>query len=305
MGAEMAIRELTQTLDGDSTDAKVVAVLALPDDATAATAALKAALEGADPMLEVVLLDALYRLNRDPHVEERLIAILDSPAAQGDGGEELYMMARIALNRVLADDGDAVSGESSAVVAEAVLGVEPGGLVKLAVIVHGTWARDGAWWRSQGDFHTYLKAKCGVDHLYDGDEPFIWSGRNRDQARSDAADAFGRWVIRHDPEELEVYAHSHGANVAMLSTHLGLEIDKLVMMSPPVRKDYFAQWDRVGEAFNIQSKFDPVVGIARGGRWFELGGRVRELELDVRGHSVSHDPDVWEQFKVPEFVGLR
>jgi len=305
MSAEVAIRNLNQALGGESNDAKVVAVLALPDDATAATAALEAALGDADPLLEVALLDALYRLNRDPQVEQRLIAILDSPAARGDGGEELYMMARIALNRVLDDGGDVISGEASALAGAAVLGIDETGLVKLAVIVHGTWARDGSWWRSQGDFHTYLKTNCGVDYLYDGDEPFEWSGRNRDQARTDAAEAFGRWVARHDPEKLDVYAHSHGANVAMLATHLGLEIDKLVMMSPPVRKDYFAQWDRVGEAFNIQSKFDPVVGIARGGRWFQLGEQVRELELDVRGHSVSHDPEVWEQNKVPEFVGLR
>jgi hypothetical protein len=82
-------------------------------------------------------------------------------------------------------------------------------------------------------------------------------------------------------------------------------INRLVMMSPPVRSDYYASWDKVEKAYNIQASFDPVVGIARGGRWFHLDGIVKELELKESGHSASHDPQAWEQNQVPAFVGLR
>jgi alpha-beta hydrolase superfamily lysophospholipase len=107
-----------------------------------------------------------------------------------------------------------------------------------------------------------------------------------------------------DPKYLEVYAHSHGANVVMLSTHEGLPVHKLVMLSPPVRNDYFADWNLVEEAYNIQAAFDPVVGIARGGQWFNLPGKVKEKKLNARSHSASHDPRTWEDNGVPAFVGL-
>ncbi len=302
MSTEENVKALKAALTGDSTDLSLEAVLALPDDGTEATAALEEALGDASPHLKVAILDALYRLHQDPQVKARLEAILDSPEAAGDAGEELYMMARIALNRIEGDSQDPLESEGLELV---VLGIPSSlGLDKLGVIVHGTWAKKGTWWRTGGDFHTYLLETCGLDHLYSEDEPFIWSGRNRGSARHNAATAFGEWVSKLNPSYLEVYAHSHGANVAMLSTQQGLHIQKLVMLSPPVRKDYFADWGLVGEAFNIQAAFDPVVGIARGGQRFDLPHIVKEKKLDARSHSASHDPQAWEDNDVPAFLGL-
>ncbi len=302
MAYEDEINTLKAALAGGSIEAGIEAVLALPDGAVAATASLENALGGPDLRLDVALLDALFRLNADPQVKQQLIAILDRPEAAGDDGEELYMMARIALNRVENDDEDVLSSEDAPI---AVLGV-PVAAGRLAVIVHGTWARDGKWWRPGGDFHKYLLTDLGLDYLYNDDEPFVWSGRNRHGDRFKASEALATWVMQFNPEALEVYAHSHGANVAMLATHQGLEIEKLVMMSPPVRKDYFARWEHVGAAFNIQASFDPVVAVARGGQSFaKLGANnVLEKTLPSRSHSASHDPGVWEANGLPAFVGL-
>ncbi|MCH9651558.1 MAG: hypothetical protein K0U98_25250 [Deltaproteobacteria bacterium] len=311
MTTEEAVKTFKKALAGDSADAKIAAALALPEEASGATAALEEALDTADPRLEIAILDALFRINEDPQVKARLEVILHAHEAEGDDSEELYMMARIALNRVEGDDQDFLEAEGFELVvlgAPTILGPD-----RLAVIVHGTWAKNGTWWRRQADdlaedkkpnFHQYLKTICGLDHLYSGDEPFIWSGRNRGSARHNAAIAFGEWVSNHNPDHLEVYGHSHGANVAMLSTQQGLPIQKLVMLSPPVRKDYFANWDRVGEAYNVQAAFDPVVGIARGGQRFNLPGTVQEMKLDARSHSASHDPKTWEDNGVPAFLGL-
>lgn len=293
---------LRKDLSDPAVDIQLQAVLSLPDDAVGATQILEEALDGSPLELRVALLDALFRLHGDSDIAQELIAIMDSPPARGDEGEELYMMARIALNRIENDDQDVLSGETDGLDLMAFSITDGDG--KLAVLVHGTWAKNGTWWRRGGDFHTYLKDQLGLDHLYSGEAPFIWSGRNRDRSRRDAAQSLKEWVRRHNPGQLEIYAHSHGANIAMLATHDGMSIHKLVMLSPPVRQDYYAQWDEVGEAFNIQASFDPVVGIARGGRWFDLP-QVRELELVHSGHSSSHSPEVWEQNRVPSFLGLR
>lgn len=301
MAEDYRVEQLRLALEGPSKDVKLDAVLRLPDDVTGAVPHLEKALEGSELDLRVALLDALFRIAGDRSIEKELIAIMESPATRDDAGEELYMMARIALNRIQGDAADALSGEGESfeLHALAVPGVER----DLAVVIHGTWASEGSWWRPNGDFHSYLKDQLGLEHLYDGEEPFIWSGRNRNRARHDAAESLLQWVEGHNPRHLEIYAHSHGANISMLATHSGLEIRRLVMMSPPVRSDYFPLWDQVEEAFNIQARFDPVVAIAHGGRWFDMP-KVRELELANSGHSASHDPAVWEQNQVPKFLGL-
>ena len=70
-----------------------------------------------------------------------------------------------------------------------------------------------------------------------------------------------------------------------------------------VRKDYYAKWGNVAEAFNIQAEFDPVVAIARGGQWFKHA-KVKEKELKAYGHSASHDPKVWKDEKLGKFIGI-
>jgi hypothetical protein len=75
------------------------------------------------------------------------------------------------------------------------------------------------------------------------------------------------------------------------------------MLSPPVRKDYFAKWSNVKAAYNIQADHDPVVAIARGGKWFGKG-RVLEKELSANGHSASHNPQVWRREGLAGFIGI-
>lgn len=296
------IDTLRDDLEAPRLDVRLEAVIRLPDDAIEAAPILEEALDGSELTLRVALLDALYRLRGDSAIAQELIAIMDSPPAQGDDGEELYMMARLALNRIEGDGDDVISGE-----------VEPQDLIgfatadasgKLAVVIHGTWAKQSRWWRRGGDFYSYLKDKLGLRHLYDGDVPFTWSGKHRNRSRRGAARALKEWVRRHNPSHLEIYAHSYGANISMLATHAGLHIHKLVMMSPPVCRDYFPLWEEIDEAFNIQASFDPVVALSRSDRWFDLP-QVRELALVHSGHGASRDPIVWEQNQVPAFLGLR
>jgi hypothetical protein len=80
-------------------------------------------------------------------------------------------------------------------------------------LVHGTFARDAPWTRSDSALSTSLRqAGCHVTQ-------FAWSGRNSHRARSDAA----KGLVAHLRQQLTehprarhwVIAHSHGGNVAL------------------------------------------------------------------------------------------
>ncbi|MEV4118711.1 hypothetical protein [Micromonospora sp. NPDC049645] len=80
-------------------------------------------------------------------------------------------------------------------------------------LVHGTFARDAPWTRSDSALSTSLRrAGCQVTQ-------FAWSGRNSHRARSDAAQGLvehlRRQLADHPRARHWVIAHSHGGNVAL------------------------------------------------------------------------------------------
>lgn len=274
---------------------------------------LEAALDDAEPLVQVAIMDSLHALTGTEAYQSTLEGMLDTAARLGDDGEELYIATRLALGHVnglgkdamdeWGDSGIAISAVRTTRSATRAATPRAKRRSSITVIIHGTWAADGKWWRPKGDFFDYLKKDLKLKDLYGGSDRFKWSGKNRDSSRRKAATSLSSWFKAHPADEINIFAHSHGANVAMLATHKATRIERLVMLSPPVREDYYADWRRVSQAYNIQANFDPVVAIARGGQWFKLR-QVREKKLKANGHSSSHDPAVWKKEKLATFVKL-
>ncbi len=313
MPASKPLTRLKSTLKSKKSSAEKVAVITelAPDLPDEAITVMDDALGDADLLLQVGIMDAYYEMTGDNFHEQDLERILSDAKSMGDEGEETYMAARVALGRInglsmdsLDEWGDGqieitaraqrrrASGRRRPVVDESI-----------TVIIHGTFASNGKWWRPGGDFFEYVKKDLGRNDIYGQTDQFKWSGRNRDRKRRQAASALQSWLKAHPSKEVNIFAHSHGANVAMLSTHKNVFIDRLIMLSPPVRKDYFAKWSNVGAAHNIQASFDAVVAIARGGQWFNLS-QVKETKLKASGHSASHDPEVWRKEKLANVIGI-
>ncbi len=289
---------------GDPAVDQAVAITELvPDLERDALDPIGEAMASAETLVRVALMDAHFEITRSRTYKQDLIRILDSAEARGDGGEELYMAARLALGRVNRRSKDALGewGDGGLEIAAA------RGLrvhrERITIIVHGTWASDGTWWRPQGDFFEYVRTELDRRDLYDRQDLFMWSGKNRDSSRRKASASLEKWLKSHPSAEVNVFGHSHGANVAMLATQRDVKFHRLVMLSPPVRKDYFAKWSNVREAFNIQARKDPVVAIARGGKVFDLP-QVKELTLRAKGHSSTHDPAVWRAERPDRFIGM-
>ncbi|MGJ8696036.1 MAG: hypothetical protein ACSHYF_06945 [Verrucomicrobiaceae bacterium] len=275
------------------------------------------ALPTAELLTQVAIMDAYYQISKEKFHEEDLMEMLNLAAKMGDEGEALYMAARVALGNLtglVGDQADRWGDGQIEITAKAVKKRGPGKFATvdhITVIIHGTWASNGKWWRPGGDFFEYVKTDLKRADIYEKSDRYMWSGKNRDGVRRDAAKALNKWLKTHPAREVNVFAHSHGANIAMMATKEGIEMDRLVMLSPPVREDYFADWSKIKKSYNIQASFDPVVAIACGGQWFNPARKKRakripvtEKKMKASGHSASHDPDVWRKENLPSFVEM-
>ncbi len=174
---------------------------------------------------------------------------------------------------------------------------------RTAIIIHGTNARKATWWQKNGSFWSYLDS-VGVP-VTDDPNPFSWSGRNSDKDRYNAANSLVNWANAKQCE-LDIYAHSHGGNVALLATRLGLNVRKLVLMGTPIRYEYMPDISKIDKLYNIFSVYDPIQKVGtfpnkRGdGRTLSDTDKIlnciatQYLPNIPPGHSELHEPDTWK-----------
>jgi pimeloyl-ACP methyl ester carboxylesterase len=112
------------------------------------------------------------------------------------------------------------------------------------LVIHGTFASEGTWWRPTGSFCERLDsrlkekgcpARCWDSILADeviGD--FRWEAPNSEAARTHAAEILSKKIIslleRPEIRKLHFVAHSHGGNVLLKSLFLSrrtIDSDKL------------------------------------------------------------------------------
>lgn len=166
------------------------------------------------------------------------------------------------------------------------------------ILVHGTWAQNQKWWQPGGDFHEYFKAQVGGD-LYSASDKFSWSGGYSDAARLDGATRLLHWAADHQLSSLELIAHSHGGNVAMLATQGGLDLGELFLLSCPVHiPKYLPSLPPGRKIVSIHVHMDLVILADRGGQKFNVPG-ISEHVLPIWfDHFATHDPNVWEDNNV-------
>ena len=178
------------------------------------------------------------------------------------------------------------------------------------LLVHGTLARQAAWWQPGGDFHTYLTGLLPTlprvpqwDAPYGAQDRFDWTGGYTDVLRSDAAEQLLQWVMGHGAQGLDLITHSYGGNVAMLATNGGLEVGELVLLSCPVLPaTYFADFARVHRrvvSFRVHMDVVLLLDSFLSGALPEFTDpRIEEHTLALWfDHSATHEPDVWNNPK--------
>jgi len=171
------------------------------------------------------------------------------------------------------------------------------------IFVHGTrLLRLSTWWQHGSAFHQYF-----VDHVrsdvYTAPDPFFWDAGYSDASRAvGAVDLLG-WARDKGLTTLDIVAHSHGGNLAMLATQGGLDLEELVLLSCPVRiPQYLPQFKRVRKIVSVRVHMDIMVLADRAGQIFNLP-QIEEHVLPIWfKHSATHEPDVWKEFNIGQWL---
>lgn len=176
------------------------------------------------------------------------------------------------------------------------------GSTHTSLLVHGTFARQYSWWKSGGDFHTYLVSSVRND-LYSGGDAFEWSGGYSDNARSIGAADLVQWVAGHNLMGLDLFAHSHGGSVVMLASNTELSGGELVLLSCPVHvHKYMPNFSTLRKIVSIHVHMDLVILADRGGLRFKHT-KIKEKVIPVwYNHSATHDPSIWQKYDVPSLL---
>jgi hypothetical protein len=211
-------------------------------------------------------------------------------------------------------DDDALTREVAATLLAAVIpdhprllqmtaGEDHGGTerVRTSLLIHGTWARRYTWWRSGGDFHSFVQTNVWPD-VYSGSDAFAWPGGYSDEARELASQDLIDWVASHGPSAPRLMAHSHGGSVSMLATQHSVSVPHLVLLSCPVHTRYLPEFHHVQKTTSIRVHLDLVILADRGGQRFR-DSRIDEHVLPLWfHHSCTHDPAVWVRHNVTSWL---
>jgi len=171
-----------------------------------------------------------------------------------------------------------------------------------ALLVHGTFARNDEWWQPGGSFNSYLKNNVRPD-LYAAADRFEWSGGYSDAARDLGARDLRTWVEDRNLQGLDLFGHSHGANVIMQAAKFGLSAGELVLLSCPVHvPKYLPDFARTTKVVSIRVHLDLVILADFGGQRFrhpQIHENILPIWFD---HGASHNPQVWRDNNVPAML---
>ena len=148
----------------------------------------------------------------------------------------------------------------------------------MTILVPGTdWRRHGGWGKDNLLF-TYAEALGGPVYFFE------WPGGQTDAARVEAAESLLGVIADHvfkSGEPLNVIAHSHGGNVVLAASHLGLErpIDLLIALNKPTRRaGIYTPGANIRDFYNLSAKWDWL-------QWFGSDAKWRHAQDK---HAINH-----------------
>lgn len=173
----------------------------------------------------------------------------------------------------------------------------------LTIIVHGTFAATSTWWQPGSNFWAHVNSF--TQNVYSGLSPFFWTGNNNHRDRVKGAHDLHSWCQKHSSGEIDIIAHSHGGNICLYASSLGLKIRKLILLGTPIRLEYLPVLKNINEIHNIFSTGDLV---QKPGTFPNRRSEGRTLSDSLNiinhraednghgsnpGHSELHEPATW------------
>jgi len=293
-------RETIDAAQADAATELFSAERGVPSRAAAARL-IAASLRDDDPLVQVAAAGAALRVDQRSPVAE---AILQEAAREPDEVAELS-------RAILASDR-----RSDARVVEIEYPAGPPDPAADVTLIHGTWARGGRWWRPDGALFQYLQEEAGLfPHLYRGPDPFKWSGyfsfrvlprSEKDWNQQQAADSLAWWAHRRLRPDPDLIGHSYGGSLSMMATQSEKRVRGMVLLSPAVHRTCLPDPANYERILHVRMKLDLVL-LADESKPALLRSlpNVTERRLPRRGltgHSTTHDPQVWRQSGLSDYV---
>jgi len=219
-------------------------------------------------------------------------------------------IARVVLNRAAPGLDEASPGSSPGSTA---------GPTTVSAAVHGTWGMvgDDPWYRPGAELHRHIRSEVSPN-LYDERGYYVWTGgfsqRDRDQGASDLS--LWREVNQFTSFD-DIYAHSHGGNVALSAAAAGERIRMLVLMHTPALPRSREEWERIadhiGRVVVLRTRMDLVVladGVRNGSRQRFDARTLPHFEVALHwakgdgwfSHGLFVSRPKWEQYHIAEIV---
>ena len=272
-------------------------------DRDAAARLIAASLLDEEPLVQVAAAAAALRVDQRNPVAE---AILNDAAR---GSDEISELSRAILAHDRRSDARVIEIEYPASAQDPAAD---------ATLVHGTWARGGRWWRPDGSLFEYLQEDARLfPHLYRGPDPFKWSGYfsfrvwtkpkpAEDWNRQQAADSLAWWTHRRLTPEPDLIGHSYGGSLAMMTTRSEKRVRGLVLLSPAVHRTCLPDEANYERILHVWTKLDLVLlGDVSTPSLLRPLREVTQRRVGRRGltgHSATHDPAVWRQSGLADYV---
>ena len=163
-----------------------------------------------------------------------------------------------------------------------------------AVVTHGTFASDAAWYQPGGNFYAALATNRPDLDVHD--ESFTWTGAYSDAARRADALLLKQWIDDQGLIVPDFLAHSHGGTVAHHATKKEVAFNRLVLMGWPVHKRWFPDFSNVQRIIDVRVNFDLVILLDRGGQRFRTNDfNIEEERHGWFDHTSTHEPEYWDQ----------
>jgi len=174
----------------------------------------------------------------------------------------------------------------------------------LTILIPGTtWLASGGWGPDNALFTLSARALGGCS-AHATTQLLPWSGGNSDVERLAGAQMLRETIAAYPfapGEKLNVIAHSHGGNVALAASHLGLahRIDTLITLNKPTRlgKGYIPG-PNIGDFYNIGAKGDSIQWFASDAKWFgkwSIDSHAVNLKLDTSSSNLKpHGALIWD-----------
>lgn len=174
----------------------------------------------------------------------------------------------------------------------------------LTLLIPGTkWEGSGGW-GCDNPLFAYGNGSLAQDCRHASTQLLEWSGGNSDRSRLHAAQKLRETIAVHrfsTGDRLNVLAHSHGGNVALAASRLGLAhpIDNLVTLNKPTLLGVaYRPGKNIGNFLNISARGDWTQWLgsnAKLSRKWSIDSSALNLELNTTSSDLKpHGALIWD-----------